>query len=111
MHVTNSGSAPLSNGTRQVGFTSLSFKTGTGCPREDLHAARVLLLIDKGGQPRAFNPEAYLAKPVGANKNFIELLYSRRMPRPAMQTATMGWDTLVIESKNRQIAQKLMPQV
>jgi GDP-mannose 6-dehydrogenase len=72
LHVQEVVNRVIGKGKKKVGVLGLSFKEGTDDLRESPTVALVENLIGKGFQVKIYDPEVFLSKIFGANKEYIE---------------------------------------
>jgi len=72
LHIQDAINKIESHGKKKIGFVGLSFKQGTDDLRESPAVKVVDYFIEKGYDIKIYDPDVYLSKLVGANKDFIE---------------------------------------
>lgn len=72
LHVQRAVNLVIGKGKKNVGVLGLSFKEGTDDLRESPTVALVENLLGKGYQVKIYDPEVFLSKIFGANKEYIE---------------------------------------
>jgi len=112
-HLAQAARKVLDSGKRRIGFSGLSFKSGTDDLRESPLVTLAEQLIGKGLQLSIYDPDVHLSQLLGANRRYIEkhLPHIGQLVRADIRSVIEESEMLVVAIGGDHVMQSLKQHV